>query len=543
MENKDKLMPREWLGRAAVAVLVLSQLAACTPAAAPSVAPSTPAATAAGEPVIDAPGWLTSRGAPSADARAALTVLRTASDDGLDPDDYRSGFLDQLADKLDTGGGSPDDLAAFDDALQDSFLRYLTELHGGRVDPASLGMRSDIAREPVSFEATLSDALSQHDVAQAAADARPRIVLYRRLRLALATYRTLAQDPQIVPPAPAAKKLSPGDTADNLQEMSRWLVALGDLAPGDAPTATETVYEGAMVDAVSRFQVRHGLEPDGVLGSGTWSELAVPLTARILQIELALERLRWLPPLGERRIIAVNIPMFHLWAWRANPPDGVPDLDMDVIVGRSLSTETPVMIDQMTHVIFRPYWNVPASILAGEIVPAMTRDSGWLARHDMEIVSGQGDDAAVVPQSPSSLARLRRGALRVRQRPGERNSLGLVKFVFPNADNIYLHGTSAPGLFGRPRRDLSHGCVRLEDPVGLAEWVLNDQPGQDRARIVAAMNSGKPTQVNVPEPILTVLFYLTAVATPPDGVVLFAQDLYGHDATLVKALAARTLQP
>jgi murein L,D-transpeptidase YcbB/YkuD len=193
----------------------------------------------------------------------------------------------------------------------------------------------------------------------------------------------------------------------------------------------------------------------------------------------------------------------------------------------------------MRYVIFRPYWNIPPSILRNETLPALRRDPGYLARQNMEIVSGDGDNAPVVALTPDVLAQLGRGRLRVRQRPGPENALGLIKFVFPNDENVYMHATPAPQLFDRTRRDFSHGCVRVEDPVALAEWVLKDRPEWTRERIVAAMQGTETFRVDLPAPIRVILFYVTAVVMPEDGAVHFAEDIYGHDVRLAKALAGR----
>jgi murein L,D-transpeptidase YcbB/YkuD len=247
----------------------------------------------------------------------------------------------------------------------------------------------------------------------------------------------------------------------------------------------------------------------------------VPLSSRIRQIELALERLRWLPHLGEERFIGINIPMFRLWAWDATRPDGKASFQTNVIVGRALNTRTPVFVEQMEHIIFRPYWNVPSSIVRNEILPAMSRQRDYLRRHNMEIVSPPG------------------APLRIRQRPGATNALGLVKFVFPNDDGVYLHGTPAPALFAHARRDFSHGCVRAQDPVGLAQWVLADRPEWTRERILAAMHGDESLRVDLLRPIRVILFYLTAVVTPEDGIVHFVNDIYGHDARLDRMLRSR----
>jgi murein L,D-transpeptidase YcbB/YkuD len=280
------------------------------------------------------------------------------------------------------------------------------------------------------------------------------------------------------------------------------------------------------VEGVARFQARHGLEPDGVLGRGTQQALGVPLRQRVRQIELALERLRWLPHLKPGRLLAVNIPMFQVWGLDSTTPGTVPAFESRVIVGRALDTETPVFVDEMQEVIFRPYWNVPPSILRNEILPAIARNSGYLAREDMEIVDGQGDDARPVRQTPASLAELAQGRLRVRQRPGPDNALGLVKFVFPNDDNIYMHGTPAMQLFARARRDFSHGCIRVEGADALAAWVLKTDPTWSTERITAAMQGASQLRVPLTEPIQVVLFYITAAVLPQDGAVHFAADIY-----------------
>ena len=202
-------------------------------------------------------------------------------------------------------------------------------------------------------------------------------------------------------------------------------------------------------------------------------------------------------------------------------PNDAPTLAMDVIVGRALSTQTPVFDEEMREVIFRPYWNVPRSILRNEILPLLERDPDYLRRQDMEIVRGPGDNARPVEATAENLVLLRQGALRVRQRPGPHNALGLVKFVFPNEENVYMHGTPAQALFSRSRRDFSHGCVRVENPVALAEWALKEHPEWTRDRIVSAMAGTQSVHVSLPRPIQVILFYTTAVVMPEDGTIHF----------------------
>jgi murein L,D-transpeptidase YcbB/YkuD len=287
------------------------------------------------------------------------------------------------------------------------------------------------------------------------------------------------------------------------------------------------------VDAVKRFQDRHALEPDGVIGPGTLAAVNVPLAARVRQIELALERIRWVPALPARPTIVVNVPLFLLYAFdwddRADP------MKMRVVTGKSAGHETPLFMEQMRYVVFRPYWNPPPSILRKEILPRARKDPTYLDRQNMEIVASGEDDAPSLPATPANLDKVAAGKLVLRQRPGPKNSLGLAKFIFPNANNVYMHGTPAKQLFSRARRDYSHGCIRVEDPPRLAEWVLRSNADWDRARIEEAMAGERPTQVNLADHVTVIIFYDT-VTVDPDGVVHFGNDYYGHDARLEAAL-------
>lgn len=446
--------------------------------------------------------------------REARQILDGAAADGLDPEDYRS------------------------TAVEDAFRRYLDHLHFGRVRPRDLGFGVPGASgDAISVDAALAAAVAAGRLQQAVQALTPPLAQYRQLREALAAYRALAAQPAWTALPPMPKKLEPGQAYAGTAALRERLVGFGDLA-SDA-TVSATHLDGTLVEALRRFQSRHGLEADGVLGRGTFAALDVAPERRVRQIELALERLRWLPQRSARPVIAINIPMFRLWAWDAVAAESTPALSMEVIVGRAVRTQTPVFADEMTHLIFRPYWNVPRSILRNEVLPAALRDPGYLARHDMEIVSGPGDDAKPVAATPENLEAARAGALRIRQRPGPKNSLGLVKFIFPNDDNVYLHGTPARELFARSRRDFSHGCVRVQNPPALTQWLLKDQPAWGAERIAAAMEGAKSQQVNLSAPVPVLLYYLTAAVSPDDGLLHFADDIYGHDAALDRALKAR----
>ena len=409
------------------------------------------------------------------------------------------------------------------------------------MDPREIGFLLNIPKDEHDYGALVRDAALQSRVKETIEALTPPLVQYRMLRSMLSRYRALAEDKTLPPLLPAmAGAVKPGDAAPGLDRLRSRLVAFGDLTAVTPPPSDPGVYEGALVLGVKRFQTRHGFEDDGVLGKKTRAALEVPLGGRVRQIELAMERMRWLPHLGERAFVAVNIPMFRLWGWDRVPETGAPEFEMGVIVGKALNTRTPVFVEEMEYVIFQPHWNVPRSILQTEILPILRRDPDYLARQDMEVVDGQSDSAKPVPPTSENLNRLARGELRLRQRPGPKNALGGVKFMFPNDEHVYLHSTPAPELFGRARRDFSHGCVRVEDPVGLAVWALQDQPEWTRERITAAMKGGTPSlKAPLTRPIRVVLYYVTAAVIPRDGAIHFAEDIYAQDPLLDEALAAR----
>ncbi len=353
---------------------------------------------------------------------------------------------------------------------------------------------------------------------------------YDSVRDALSTYRTLAQQPE--PPAIPANSPSirVGEPLPWAAALRMRLERVGDLPASAVDEISADVYTPALEVGVKSFQRRHGLTDDGVLGRSTITALNVPATTRVRQLELALERLRELPRDLEGPVILVNIPMYQLTAWddaRAERPV----MTMKVVVGTPGRNATPVFTSTMERVIFRPYWNVPRSIVNGEILPKVRADANYLAAHAYELVRGQTDRGEVVAVTPENLEALRQGALRLRQRPGPGNALGLVKFEFPNPYDVFLHDTPTQSAFLRDVRALSHGCVRVENPVGLASWVLNTP-----TEAVQQATRGPNAQiVPVPRPVHVLVTYSTA-AVDADGTVRFAQDIYGHDARLDKVL-------
>ena len=255
------------------------------------------------------------------------------------------------------------------------------------------------------------------------------------------------------------------------------------------------------------------------------------------QIELSLERLRWLPPQLNSPPILVNIPQFRLFAFYTTADREDLLLQMNVIVGKTFTrNNTPVFAADMRFVVIRPYWDVPATILRSEFLPKIRANPEWLVRNHFEIVAGEADDGRIVPASADSIDALARGQLRLRQKPGADNSLGIAKLMFPNRHNVYLHGTPAQGLFAEARRAFSHGCVRVEDPLGLAAFVLRDQPLWTRARLEEAAKLERPTRIALTQPLRVFIIYATALVAE-SGRVHFFEDIYGHDRRLAAQLA------
>jgi murein L,D-transpeptidase YcbB/YkuD len=477
--------------------------------------------------------WIDTAGRPNSAAYDALVLLDDAVLDGLNPDDYGAAALRPRSTAIAAATALTREAVRFDADLTAAMLRFLRDLHAGRADAKAWGVPDLSEADDPDYAALLRSAATTGRLLALVDALTPAGRQYVAIRRELARYRELAFQRDWPAALSHLPRLAPGESGD-VGALRAWLVATGDLR-SESPD-TRTTYAGAIVDAVRRFQTRHGLPADGIIGAATAHALRTPVATRIRQLELALERLRWLRALGPGRLVVINIPMFRLWAWDRPDSGTPPDLAMNAVVGRAVATETPVLLETMTHVVLGPYWNVPRSIVVNEILPLVARDGGYLDRAHMEIVEGESDDAPVVPPTPANLARLRAGTVRLRQRPGPDNAMGSIKFVFPNEHLVFIHGTSAPGIFAEPRRDLSHGCIRVEAPVALAAWALrglDEWPADAIARTAPAVVS---RQIDLLRPARVLVYYATAAVLPDDGLLHFSEDIYGRDQALDRAL-------
>ena len=473
--------------------------------------------------------WV-SEGRPTSLARSAVQILSDAYSQGLNPADYDVQALRQA---LTQGKLSADSEKQLDTLLTETMRRYLHDLHYGRVDPRAVYANFDVPPKSLDIPLTLQSAMAAGNLDQAVKAATPVFPLYQALLPWLARYRILEGHPawaHSLPPLPAPK-LEPGAVYAGVPLLAARLIALGDL-PADF-VAPER-YQGALVDGVKHFQKRHGLSPDGVIGKATFEQLNVKPSARVEQIALTLERLRWTPLMADKRMLVVNLPEFELRGLEIHGDQVQIPLQMNVIVGKSLNTQTPMFNEQMRSIEFSPYWNVPPSIARSETIPKLRRDPAYFDRQGFEIVTRSGE--VVTSLDDSQLAAVQSGQARIRQRPGAQNALGDIKFIFPNNDNIYMHHTPSVGLFQRDRRDFSHGCIRVEAPVALAEFVLRDEPEWTTEKIRDAMENGKSKTIRLKTPIMVVIAYGTAIVKQRGGSIYFYNDIYGHDKRLQAAL-------
>lgn len=485
------------------------------------------------------PLWFAS-GEPTTACLSLLHELRTADTRGLQPSDYDALALTERATRLPSiDAEAQTHLLTVDVALSVAAARLAMDLHAGRVNPRRLGHDLDVPQSHSDVGAMVTSLAQAADTREALDALEPRLAQYRLLKQALARYRQLNEHPELARlPSLPRRSIQPGDQYAGSQALRALLLAVGDLTDPTAPSEADGfVFDAGLSQALVRFQGRHGLTADGVLGPATYRELTTPIVRRVSQIKLSLERARWLPKFDSPPII-VNIPQFRLFAFRSTRDVSSEILQMDVVVGEAFpGKRTPVFAAQMRYLILSPYWDVPRSILLGELLPPILRDPTWAERNGYEIVRGEGDDAVPEAATARNAKLLARGALRLRQRPGPDNALGLVKFMLPNPYNVYLHDTPAKSLFGRSRRAFSHGCIRVSNPFGLLRHVLGDDPRWNDEAVLQSMLSGTPVRIALPKPVSVFILYGTSLVRG-SGEVLFLEDIYGLDPRLEAALAS-----
>ena len=468
------------------------------------------------------PVWVDPSGATPR-ARAVVDMIGRAAEDGLDPADYDAAAL---AGRL--GAVTSEDRADLEVRLSRALVLFGNDLRAGRVVPGEIESSLFVYPQRIDAFEVLSAAFAAPDATVYIAGLAPSSPEYLRLKQALADYRALAAGGGWSR-LPEGETLKPGMRDERVPLLRRRLVEAGDLAGAEAES---DLFDAPLEAAVTRFQRRHGLTPDGAVGRMTMAALDVPVEDRIDQMLLNMERRRWMPrDLGERYVF-VNMADFELKV--VDGPQTV--LDDRVVVGTPFQ-QTPEFSEMMTYIVVNPYWNIPPSIAGKEMLPKIRKDAGYLARNRIEVLSDWTESGRPVDPATIDWSRLsaRHFPYKLRQVPGADNALGRLKFMFPNRFNIYLHDTPARTLFERTVRSFSHGCIRVQHPVDLATVLLDGADGWTKDRIEAAIATGERQVISLPRPLPVHLTYLTAWVNK-DGAVNFRDDIYGRDGRLREAL-------
>lgn len=479
------------------------------------------------------PAWVTEDGRIP-QAQALLTALDEAADEGLDPSDYyreRVAALVELTRRRAREGNlTPQRIADVELLMTSSWLTLASHSLRGKADPEALDAQWELARREGDVVGALREAIADGRVYERLRRMLPEESGYTELREALALYRVIREAGawESVPPGPT---LRPGDEGDRVRQLRQRLQRTADLTSDD--TDEPAVFGEALEAAVKRFQARHGLDADGLVGRDSMAALNVPVRERIRQIRVNLERRRWLPDgLGEHHIM-VNIAGFEMAV--VNQGDTV--MRQRVIVGRDYR-QTPVFSGRMTYLVLNPSWEVPHSIASQDLLREVQADRSYIERMGFDILRGWGanqervDPATVDWQALSP----KRMPYRFRQRPGPMNALGQVKFMFPNKHAVYLHDTPARELFNRAQRAFSSGCIRVEAPLELADHLLAGSERWSPSAVRQALDSRRETTVSLPQPVPVHLQYLTAWVD--DGTLQLRRDIYNRDQAVSEALGA-----
>jgi murein L,D-transpeptidase YcbB/YkuD len=479
------------------------------------------------------PAW-TRDGYPLPVAEALAKAVKGADAEGLQPRNYH-------LERIETSLGNIRQTQARNERpetgkivelellLSDGYLVYAAHLLNGRVNPETL--HSDewtIYPSRFNLARHLSTALNGGDVEGSLKSLLPAQQGYGRLKTALIVYRGLAERGGW-PAIPGDGRLEKGMKSDRVPVLRSRLKVTGEM-PASADSASD-LFDEAVEEAVKKFQLSHGLLDDGIVGTRTLRALNVPVEKRIRQIELNLERWRWLPQNLGNPYIMVNIAGYGLEV--VENESSV--LTMKIIVGTAYQ-KTPVFSGKMTYIEMNPYWNVPHSIATEETLGKIQKNADFFAKENMKVFKADPNGEAVNPASIDWSALSESNfPYRLRQEPGPRNPLGRIKFMFPNKHSVYLHDTSDPQLFRKERREFSHGCIRIEKPMEMAAFVMKDSKEWPIEKIKAVLKTKETTVANLPKAIPVHILYFTAWGNG-DGTTHFLEDIYRRDERLDRAL-------
>lgn len=517
--------------------------------------------------------WIKQQG-PTAGAYEMVEIIRSSDDEALNPKDYNINEIESALKRIEAnktaGSFNPVDLAELELLLSNAFLKYGHDVHYGRVRAEQINLELLSGEKPVSMSKLLVQATSSGEIQNTLNTLMPKYPMYEKLKLSLKEYKAIASNGgwQSYPYGQKFKKGAKGQRVIALRER---LKASGEL---DSSIPNSEVFDETLEIAVKKYQQRNGLYVDGVVGKSTIAALNVPVQQRISQIELSMERWRLLPQYLGNRYILVNIANYNLYGVENNNDV----ISMRIVVGKP-EWNTPMFSEEMTHIVMNPYWNIPPSIFKDDIAPRIRRDSGYLSKRGIDVVGLNRPKKIVVEEDENTevievvenvetssetestenaepelseaeiqnrkaqeeyIAKVLSGNYRLRQNPGPGNPLGQIKFLFPNKHAVYLHDTPNRGFFKRAQRNFSHGCIRVEHPIDLAEFVLATNGEWDQGRIKSNINSRKTKTVHLNQTLPVYILYFTSWVDS-EGNVNFHKDIYGLDQTLLNAL--RTKRP
>ncbi len=479
------------------------------------------------------PAWMDGEGR-FVQAKDLVDSIHACSLEGLKPDVYHLGAIEALlaAAEETRAAGSPADpgiLSDLDLLLTDAFLIYGSHLLSGRVDPETIHTRWLLKSREADLAGILQTALEKKEVRPALEGLLPEYPAYASLRETLQEYRAIAERDGW-PPVPAGPTLHADERDPRVVALRARLIASGDL--GTSEGADPEILDGHVEQAVRRFQGRHGLVADGEVGPATLAALNVPVEDRVRQIEINMERWRWLPDDLGRRYILVNTAAFFLEVVE----EGESVLAMRVVAGKK-ARRTPVLSGEMTYLVLNPYWHVPHKLAVRDILPKIKKDPGYLDRQGIRVFENWEEFAPEIPRETIDWSSITEHNFffKLRQDAGPANALGRVKFMFPNKFAVYLHDTPSRYMFKRNQRDFSSGCIRVEGPIDLAVYVLRGDPEWTREEVLSVIDSGESRIVWLPEPIPVHVLYWTAWVDR-EGALHFRRDVYDRDGPLDRAL-------
>ncbi len=517
------------------------------------------------------PLWI-ENGGPSSQAYEMIEIIRNSDNEALDPDYYNISEIESILKRIEQDRNSGDsydalDLAELELLLSNSFLTYTHDLHYGRVRAEQINLELLSGERPVNLSKLLVTAVKTDQVQETLEGLLPKYPMYAMLRISLKEYREIAAKGGWQPVA-YGNKFKKGARGQRVLALSKRLKVTGEL---DSSIPGSEVFDDSLDQAVRKYQQRNGLYVDGVVGISTIEALNVPVEERISQIELTMERWRLLPQYLGNRYILVNIANYHLYGIENNNDT----INMRIVVGKP-QWNTPMFSEEMTHLIINPYWNIPPSIFKDDIAPKIMEDSEYMSKQNMDAMGLKAPEKIVVEEAEvvevvenveatevtdgdntgetelseveiqnkkaqeEYISKVLSGKYRLRQNPGPGNPLGRIKFLFPNKHSVYLHDTPNRGFFKKAQRNFSHGCIRVEKPLELAEFVLSSNPSWTQNTIQSSINKMKTKTVHLDESITVYILYFTTWVDN-EGTVNFHKDIYGLDKTLYNAL--RTTRP